>query len=84
MNGIYTHDGFTRVYCSAFPQAPSCCHSCHDEEDDYGRPLSSGWWLDNDQREVGLCCAVGNWLKEQPDEGRELVAQLEALETASR
>lgn len=59
-------------YCTTFqvadPDCPSCCSSCHEDEDYDPRayPLSDG---DDNLRDVQVCCAVLEWLLHTP-EGR--------------
>lgn len=53
--------------------APYCCSSCHEDEELGYHELSGGWWLDSDDREVVVCCAVSGWLASLPDRGESII-----------
>jgi hypothetical protein len=45
--------------CEDFPDAPSCCESCHDDADQYGYDLFG------DGVNYRVCCTVAKWLKDK-------------------
>jgi len=57
------------LFCSdleSIPGKPSCCGSCHRDQDDYGCS-ACGSHLSTDRIEVELCCWVANWLEQVED-----------------
>ena len=52
--------------CRDFPGAPSCCESCHVDDEEYGYDLM----MVNEDTEhaARVCCAVANRISEQTKE----------------
>lgn len=48
--------------CLDVEGAPPCCHSCHEDHDDYGYSLC---WHDIDGQEYEVCCAVSRHLDQR-------------------
>jgi hypothetical protein len=67
------------ISCSDFPEA-HCCTSCHEDDEQFGYPLSELYECDMDEsitlgKYIGsICCAVSVWLDKQ-DNKVELIRQ---------
>lgn len=55
--------------CKAFPEAPPCCPSCHDDADDYGYWMCSGL---PEFEHADVCCTIACWIENNPQRAREL------------
>jgi len=58
--------------CSDFPDAPSCCDSCHEDADEYGYDLCEVE-IGPDEYAV-VCCKVSNYLRNLPERTNGLLA----------